>query len=191
MTPSRPAPSKRRNQSAATRAIASSPASGGPAAPRSASSSSSARAPLARTAARAGRRRPTREQVPEARPTPASPSASSLTRDAAGWRRSCSASKSSPPSRAITISPSSTQRGGSAAASGVDQLGEVALERLLVAALDVDLVAVAKDERAKAVPLRLEQPAVAVGQVGDALGEHRRNRRRDGQAHHAACTAVP
>ena len=39
------------------------------------------------------------------------------TRDAAGWRRSWSASKSRPPLPAITISPSTTQRGGRSAPS--------------------------------------------------------------------------
>ena len=48
---------------------------------------------------------------------------------------------------------------GSCALSGSTQLGEVAVERLLVAALDEELVAVAEHERAEAVPLRLEDPA--------------------------------
>ena len=39
------------------------------------------------------------------------------------------------------------------------ELGEIAAERLQVAALDVELVAVAKHDGAEAVPLRLEQPA--------------------------------
>ena len=38
-----------------------------------------------------------------------------FTRDAAGWSRICSTSKSSPWSVAITISPSTTQRAGRAA----------------------------------------------------------------------------
>ncbi len=38
--------------------------------------------------------------------------ASIVTRLAAGWMRCCSAQKSSPPSPAITISPSITARGG-------------------------------------------------------------------------------
>ena len=40
-------------------------------------------------------------------------SASSATREAAGCSRNCSASKSSPAAVARTISPSTTQRGGS------------------------------------------------------------------------------
>jgi hypothetical protein len=39
-------------------------------------------------------------------------SASMFTRDSAGWMRWLSASKSRRPSRAMTISPSSTQRSG-------------------------------------------------------------------------------
>ena len=77
----------------------------------------------------------------------------------------------------MTISPSRTQRSGRAARSGVGELREVAVERLEVARLDVDLVAVAEDERPEAVPLRLEQPAVALGQAVDGLGEHRLDRR--------------
>jgi hypothetical protein len=63
------------------------------------------------------------------------------------------------------------------------QLGEVAVERLLVAALEQQLVAVAEHEHAEAVPLRLEDPARAVGQRVDALGEHRQDRRVDGELH--------
>ena len=42
-----------------------------------------------------------------------------------------------------------------------EQLGEVAGERALVAAGELDLVAVAEDDAAEAVPLRLVQPAIA------------------------------
>src|SRR5580704_5841998 len=72
---------------------------------------------------------------------------------------------------------------GKLRAQGGAELGEVAVERLLVAALDEKLVAVAKDEDAKAVPLRLEDPLVAGWQFGDAFGEHRSDRRRDGEPH--------
>jgi hypothetical protein len=47
-----------------------------------------------------------------------------FTRDAAGWIRSSSASKSSVPSRAITTSPSRTQRSGSDALSGAASSGK-------------------------------------------------------------------
>ena len=82
-------------------------------------------------------------------------SASRVTRDAAGWMRCCSASKSSPSPVAITISPSTTHRSGSSARERLDQLREVAGHRLLVAAADLDLVAVAEDQRPEPVPLRL------------------------------------
>src|SRR6185436_3692443 len=58
------------------------------------------------------------------------------------------------------------------------QLREVAVERAQVAALDVDVVAVAEHDRAEAVPLRLEEPAVPRGQLGRELREHRLDRRR-------------
>ena len=65
----------------------------------------------------------------------------------------------------------------------LEQLGEVTVERLFVAALDEDLVAVAEDERAKAVPLGLEDPAFAGGQLVDAFGEHRQDRWIDRKMH--------
>jgi len=43
----------------------------------------------------------------------------------------------------------------------IDQLRKVPIERLLISALDENLVAVTEDERAKAVPLGLEDPAIA------------------------------
>src|SRR5581483_4699192 len=68
-------------------------------------------------------------------------------------------------------------------AQRVDQLGKVAVERFLVAALNQNFVAVAKHQCAKPVPLRLEDPAVARGQFGETLGEHRQDRRVHGKAH--------
>ena len=70
------------------------------------------------------------------------------------------------------------------------ELGEVAVERLQVAALDVEPVAVAEHERAEAVPLRLEEPAVTRGQLGGELGEHRLDRRLDGEARVAFVSAI-
>ena len=61
------------------------------------------------------------------------------------------------------------------------ELREVAIERLQVARLDVDLVAVAEDEGAEAVPLRFEQPAVVGWQVVGGLGEHRLEGRFEGK----------
>ena len=74
---------------------------------------------------------------------------------------------------------------GQARAEGGLELGEVAVERLQVAALDVEAVAVAEHDRAEAVPLRLEEPAVARGQLGRELGEHRLDRRLDREARRA------
>ena len=81
----------------------------------------------------------------------------------------------------MTISPSTTQPSGSAREQRVVQLGEVAVERPQVAALDVDLVAAAEDDGAEAVPLRLVEQAVArravasaslasIGSIGGAIG---------------------
>ncbi len=46
-------------------------------------------------------------------------------------------------------------------AQRLEQLGKVAVERLFVAALDQDLVSVAKDQRTKSVPLGLEDVVFA------------------------------
>ena len=64
---------------------------------------------------------------------------------------------------------------------GLDDLGEVAGHRLLVAAADLDQVAGAEDDRAEAVPLRLEADVLALEgrDALDRLGEHRRHRRHD------------
>ena len=158
-TPSSPAPSNRSNQSAASaRSVV--------AGVRWTGGCDRRRAPprggrAARPAARARRSSSPSASRSQATNDAGDSSASIFTRDAAGWMRSSSASNSSAPSRAMTTSPSRTQRSGSAARSGVGELREVAIERLEVAGLDVDLVAVAEDDRPEAVPLRLEQPAVA------------------------------
>ncbi len=65
----------------------------------------------------------------------------------------------------------------------IDQLGEIAIERLLIPALDEDLVAVTEEQRAKAVPLGLEDPAFAGWQLADTLGEHRKDWRIDSEVH--------
>ena len=57
--------------------------------------------------------------------------------------------------------------------------GKVALEGLVIPALDRDRIPVAKDHGAKAVPLRLENPVVPVRQRIDALGQHGEHRRRN------------
>ena len=155
MTPSSPAPSKRRNQSArrARSVVAGVRCSGGVAEASSASSCSrrswNGSPRRSRSPTQAGPRR-------RSRPASAGPAASpAMRRD--GAAAAAPRSRAARPS-AMTISPSSTQRGGQLRAQRLDELGEVAVERLLVAALDEDLVAVAEDQHAKAVPLRLEDP---------------------------------
>ena len=120
-TPSRPAPSNRSNQSAATRGRASR-GSGGPAASRSRSAASSrARRSPCGTSRRSSSPSARRSQATNE----AGDSAASMrTRDAAGWMRSRSASKSSAAVRAMTTSPSSTQRSGSWALSGSASSGK-------------------------------------------------------------------
>ena len=71
-----------------------------------------------------------------------------------------------------------TQPAGSLSRKSVVQLGKVAIERPQVAALDEDVGLAAKDDRAEAVPLRLEQEAVARGELVGELREHRLDRRR-------------
>jgi hypothetical protein len=65
------------------------------------------------------------------------------------------------------------------------EFGEVAVERLLVAALDEDLVAVAEDDGSKAVPLGLVLPARADRNLVGQLGQHRLDRRLKRQVHGA------
>ena len=81
---------------------------------------------------------------------------------------------------AITISPSRTHCWGELGGEGFEELGEVAIEGLLVAALDEDFVVVAEDEGAEAVPFGFKEPVVPGGQVADALGEHGEDGRVDG-----------
>src|SRR5207248_3233484 len=60
---------------------------------------------------------------------------------------------------------------------GIDHLGKVPIERLLIAALNQDLVSIAKHECPKAIPLGLEDPRVPRRQFADSLSEHRQDRR--------------
>ena len=73
----------------------------------------------------------------------------------------------------------------------VGQFREVAVERLQVARLRVDLIAVPEDERPEAVPLRLEQPAVVGRQRVGGLGEHRFERRFEGECHRQTIARRP
>src|SRR5258706_14373507 len=65
----------------------------------------------------------------------------------------------------------------------IDQLGEIAIERLLIPALDEDLVAVTEEQRAKAGPLGFEDPAFAGWQLADTLGEHLKDARIYSEVH--------
>ena len=65
----------------------------------------------------------------------------------------------------------------------LDQLGEVARERALVAAGQFDVVAIAEHDAAKAIPLGLVQPTVAIGNGVGQLGQHRREGGCDRQRH--------
>ena len=118
-----------------------------------------------------------RRRTPTASPRPASRPA---TRPGAG--AAAARSKSSPSGPAMTISPSTTQPGGSVVRSSVVQLGEVAIERPQVAALDEDVRVAAEHDGAEAVPLRLEQERARLGQGLGQLRQHRLDRRRDGGA---------
>jgi hypothetical protein len=64
---------------------------------------------------------------------------------------------------------------------GAVHLGEVAIERLQIAALDEDVIDATERDGAKAVPLRLVQKGTLGQRVGQ-LREHRLDRRRDGEA---------
>ena len=119
----------------------------------------------------AGRRR----RRPPASPAPAAPRARRPDAAAAAGRRN-----PGPLAPTTTISPSITQPLGSACASARSSSGKVAVQRPQVAALEVDLVAVAKHQRAKAVPLGLEQEAALVRKLIGDLGQHGFDRRRSG-----------
>jgi hypothetical protein len=61
----------------------------------------------------------------------------------------------------------------------VVQIGEIAVERAEVAALDEQVGRAAKDDGAESVPFRLEKDGPGGGQCVGQLGEHRLDRRRD------------
>ena len=65
----------------------------------------------------------------------------------------------------------------------LDQLREIPVERLLISALDEQLVAVAENERAEPIPLGLVDPSFARRKVADAVREHRKDGRIDGKLH--------
>src|SRR5215813_7154899 len=59
----------------------------------------------------------------------------------------------------------------------LDNFGEIAIQRFIVAALDQNLIAVAKDQGSKSIPFGLVDPVAFDGQFLDSLGEHRQDRR--------------
>ncbi len=61
------------------------------------------------------------------------------------------------------------------------QLREITVQRLEVAALNVEVGGAAKDDRAEAVPLGLEEKVAVGRQVLRQRGEHRRDRGREGE----------
>ena len=61
-------------------------------------------------------------------------------------------------------------------AQRIEQLGKVAAERSQFAALQLDPVSIAEDETTEPVPLRLEQPAIAVGDRSGEFRQHGLNR---------------
>ena len=95
------------------------------------------------------------------------------TRDLAGWIRCPSVSNDD-----ATISPSNTKR---PERERRGDLGEVARQRLAVARLQLDVVAVDERDAAKAVVLGLVGPALAVRQClarACQLGQHGRFQRQ-------------
>src|SRR5581483_9914160 len=63
------------------------------------------------------------------------------------------------------------------------ELREVAIQRLQVAALDIDVAVRREDDRAEAVPLRLVEPAVAFRDARFEAREHRLDRRLHRRGH--------
>ena len=59
-------------------------------------------------------------------------------------------------------------------------VGEIAIQRPQLPALNVGAAAAAKDDGAEAVPFRLEEHTLALGKLRRELGEHRLDRRIDG-----------
>lgn len=68
-------------------------------------------------------------------------------------------------------------------AKWIKHLGEVTVERLLVPALDEDLIAIPKDKYSKAVPFGFVDPFALRRHFGNALGEHGEYGRVDGEVH--------
>src|ERR1700738_4272359 len=68
---------------------------------------------------------------------------------------------------------------------------KVAIERFFLAALQQDLVAIAENEHAKAVPLGLEDPFTGGGNAVHALGEHGQDGGAYGEVHGQHSEVLP
>jgi hypothetical protein len=65
----------------------------------------------------------------------------------------------------------------------IDELREISIERLFVAALYENFFAVAENECAESVPLRLEDPSFAGWELADSFCEHREKGRIYSEVH--------
>src|SRR5205814_6140392 len=65
----------------------------------------------------------------------------------------------------------------------IEQVGEITVQRLFVAALNQNLVAIAKYQGAKAIPLGFKHPIISGRQVAYPLGEHGENGWVHGKVH--------
>src|SRR4030095_6022657 len=65
----------------------------------------------------------------------------------------------------------------------IDQFWKVSIERLLVTTLNHDFFAIAKNERAKSIPFRFEDPISGPGQIADSFREHWQDRRVNWELH--------
>ena len=70
-----------------------------------------------------------------------------------------------------------------APAQRFEQFWKIAIEGLLIAAMDQDFTPIAKHQGAESIPLRLEYPTAFCRYIVHALGEHRQHRRVDGKIH--------
>src|SRR5437868_330794 len=75
----------------------------------------------------------------------------------------------------------------------IEQLRKVPIQRLQVAALQQDVVAVPEDDCPETIPLRLENPVRPRGDLVDTFGQHWRNWRADDEIHRtqAALSIAP
>jgi hypothetical protein len=79
---------------------------------------------------------------------------------------------------------------GKLGVQGGQQFRKITIQRLRVSTLDEDLVAIAKDQRSKTVPLGFEYPGVTRWKRSDPFGEHGQDRRIDGEIHPTSYTRI-